>query len=88
MGEDQIKKKCFQLGKESIQDIVESLKNMMTFWAFPSDTLNENLFEQFLWGLKNENIESKLITQVDDLNFVKVVEKATVLHNANIDILE
>lgn len=61
---------------------------MMTLCAFPGDTLNENLLEQFLWGLKNENIESKLITQVDDLNFEKVVEKATAWSNAKIDILE
>lgn len=44
---------------------------MRTYFIFSDDTLNENLIEQFLGGLKNENTQSKLIIQVEDLNFEK-----------------
>lgn len=42
------------------------------------------LLEQFLRGLKNVSIQNRLITQVDDLSFEKVV----VLHNAEIEIYD
>lgn len=54
---------------ETIQDFYAKLKN-----AF-SDVLDKNLLGQFLKGLKYENVQSKLIAQVDELTFMKAVKK-------------
>lgn len=45
-------------------------------------------YRQFLRGLKNKNIRNKLIIEVDDLNFHKIVENVVVLHNAESEISE
>lgn len=62
-------RKCFQAENESIQNFAARFFFflMTNFCAF--DTLNENLLEQFLRGLKQENIQNKLITQVDHSYF-------------------
>lgn len=57
---------------------------MTTYYAFFGHTLNENLIEQFLRGLKNENSQNKLISQVENWNF----EKAVALQNTEIEVSE
>lgn len=56
---------------------------MTTYCKFAVCTLNENI-SRFLRVLKHDNIQSKLITQLDDLNFLKTLEKAVPLQNGNL----
>lgn len=46
------------------------------------------LCSRFLRVFKHDNIQSKLITQLDDLNFEKTLEKDVPLQNAKIVICE
>ena len=64
------------------------LKKLTTHWAFVGTALEENLLEQFLRGLKNEVMQSKLLTQVKQLTFKNAVEQAITLQNAENDIIE
>lgn len=81
---------CFQLENETIQDFCARLKKkkLTADCTFLGDTLNNNLLGEFLKRLKMEKIQSKLIIQVNELTFVKAVEKAVVLHNAEFYISE
>ena len=56
--------------------------------AFVGTALEENLLEQFLRGLKNEVIQSKLLTQVEELTFKNAAEQTITLQNAENDIIE
>lgn len=74
----------FQFENASLQDFSIKLKKIMTTnYPFSDDTVNKNLLEHFLRGLKNENIQRKSITQVED-NFEKAVQNVEALQNAEI----
>ena len=68
-------KKTYQLPDKSIADFSSRLKKLTTHCAFVGTALEENLLEQFLRGLKNEVIQSKQLTQVEELMLKNAIEQ-------------
>lgn len=60
----------------------------MSHCVFQGDTLNENTFEQFLRGLKNDSFGNKLFSQFNALTFDEAVEQSVALKNAKFVISE
>lgn len=61
-----------QLSNESISTFLATLKQLSLYCEF-GDTLDNNLRDQLVWGLRNEKIQRKLLTEAC-LTLEKAVE--------------
>ncbi|XP_048006572.1 uncharacterized protein LOC125241909 [Leguminivora glycinivorella] len=68
-------------GSECLSDYVAELKKAARFCKFES-ALNDNLRDQFVCGIKSDEIRQRLFAEDDDLSFTNAVKKATTLEAA------
>lgn len=64
---------------ENIQQFAAELKRLSVNCCFSGGTLDENLFEQFLVGLRDEKIKQRLLYCSDRLDFAKALEEAVAM---------
>ena len=74
-------KQCQQGGNEDIKSFVEKLKRASTYCEFGT-TQNDNMRDQFVWGVKTEALQNRLLRE-KELTFEKAVELAIAFEMAS-----
>ena len=73
-------KQCRQKDGHKIKTFFEELKKTSTYCNFGANQ-NQNLRDQFVWGLREETLQKRLLRE-KDLDVIKAVEMATTFEQA------
>ncbi|XP_043288459.1 uncharacterized protein [Venturia canescens] len=79
-------KECSQKDTDSIMEFLANLKRLSTYCEFGS-SLESHLRDQFVWGVKNERIKKRLLSE-HDLTYARAVELAQTMEMATKDVAE